>query len=85
MMLTNEPGANAWPISGATFAILYKTDGDAAKRADVLKFFDFGFKTGDLDASDLQFVPMPASVKTLIRQQWATEITDGGKPVYVSK
>ena len=85
LMITNQPGANAWPISGATFAILYKTDGDAAKRADVLKFFDYGFKTGDFNAADLQFVPMPAAVKTMIRQQWATEITSGGKPVYVSK
>jgi phosphate transport system substrate-binding protein len=85
LMITNQPGANAWPISGATFAIVYKTDGDATKRADVLKFFDFGFKTGDADAASLQFVPMPASVKTMIRQQWTTEITEGGKPVYVSK
>ncbi len=83
LMITNQPGANAWPISGATFAILYKTDGDAAKRADVLKFFDYGYKTGDFNASDLQFVPMPAAVKAMVRQQW-TQITAGGKPVYVS-
>ncbi len=85
LMITNQPGANSWPISGATFAILYKTDGDAAKRADVLKFFDYGYKTGDFNAADLQFVPMPAAVKTMVRQQWATEVTSGGKPVYVSK
>jgi len=85
LMITNQPGANAWPISGATFAILYKTDGDAAKRADVLKFFDYGYKTGDFNAADLAFVPMPGTVKAMIRQQWETEITSGGKPVYVSK
>ncbi|MGZ3305525.1 MAG: phosphate ABC transporter substrate-binding protein PstS [Asticcacaulis sp.] len=84
LMITNQPGANAWPISGATFAILYKTDGDAAKRADVLKFFDYGFKTGDFNAADLQYVPMPAAVKTMIRQQWKQEISANGKPVYVS-
>ena len=84
LMLTNQPGANAWPISGATFAILYKTDGDAAKRADVLKFFDYGYKTGDFNAADLQYVPMPAAVKAMIRQQWSSEITAGGKAVYVS-
>jgi phosphate transport system substrate-binding protein len=85
LMITNQPGANAWPISGATFAILYKTDGDAAKRADVLKFFDFGFKTGDTDAANLQYVPMPMVVKTMIRKQWTSQITASGKPVYVSK
>ena len=86
LMITNQPGANAWPISGATFAILYKKDGDAAKRADVLKFFDFGFKTGDTAAANLAYVPMPGTVKAMIRKQWATEITvDGKKPVYVSK
>ena len=84
LMITNQPGANAWPISGATFAILYKTDGDAAKRADVLKFFDYGYKTGDFNAADLQFVPMPAAVKAMVRQQWSSEITAGGKAVYVS-
>ena len=84
LMITNQPGANAWPISGATFAILYKNDGDAAKRADVLKFFDYGFKNGDFNAADLVFVPMPAKVKTMIRQQWASEVVSGGKPVYVS-
>ncbi len=85
LMITNQPGANAWPISGATFAILYKKDGDAAKRADVLKFFDYGFKTGDTNAANLQFVPMPSNVKAMIRKQWTSEITlDGKKPVYVS-
>ncbi len=84
LMIVNQPGANAWPISGATFAILYKSEGDAAKRANVLKFFDYGFKTGDFNAADLQYVPMPANVKTMIRQQWKQNITAGGKPVYVS-
>jgi phosphate transport system substrate-binding protein len=85
LMITNQPGANAWPISGATFAIVYRKETDAAKRADVLKFFDYGFKTGDTDAANLQFVPMPATVKTMIRAQWKTQVTvDGKKPVYVS-
>lgn len=84
LMIVNQPGANAWPISGATFAILYTQQGDAAKRAAVLKFFDYGFKNGDFNAADLQFVPMPASVKAMIRHQWASQITSGGKPVYVS-
>ncbi|MDI7776096.1 phosphate ABC transporter substrate-binding protein PstS [Asticcacaulis sp. EMRT-3] len=86
LMIVNQPGKNAWPISGATFALVHKAPNaaDAAKVAGVLKFFDYGFKNGDTNANDLFYVPLPASVKTLIRKQWASQIQSGGKPVYVS-
>ncbi|MGN6422262.1 MAG: phosphate ABC transporter substrate-binding protein PstS [Asticcacaulis sp.] len=86
LMIVNQPGANAWPISGATFALVHTnpTAADAAKVAGVLKFFDYGFKNGDFNANDLLYVPLPASVKTLIRKQWADQIKVDGKPVYVS-
>ncbi len=52
----------------------------------MLSFFDWAYKNGDPMAEQLDYVPLPASVKTLIRGQWAAQIKGGdGKPVYVSK
>ncbi|OCC25031.1 phosphate ABC transporter substrate-binding protein PstS [Croceicoccus estronivorus] len=85
IMLLDQPGAKAWPISGATFILMYKNPSDPARSANVLKFFDWAYKNGDKTASSLDYVPLPASVKMTIRKQWASEITAGGKPVYVSK
>jgi phosphate transport system substrate-binding protein len=85
MLLLNEPGAKAWPITGVTYILVYKNQANAATGADVLKFFDWAYKTGDATAAALDYVPMPAAVKAMVRKQWLTSVTAGGKPVYVSK
>ncbi len=84
VLVLNQPGAEAWPITGATFILVYKSQMNGAKGAEVLKFFDYGYKAGDYNASALYYVPLPASVKSLVRQQWAQAVTAAGKPVYVS-
>ena len=84
VLLIDQPGAKTWPISGATFILMYKNQDDAAKAANVLKFFDWAYKTGDATASRLDYVPLPLAVKNMMRKQWL-QITAGGKPVYVSK
>ena len=84
LLVLNQPGANAWPITGATFILVYKNQPDANKAAAVLKFFDYGYKSGDFNANDLFYVPLPVAVKSMVRKQWAENITSGGKPVYVS-
>ena len=84
VLLIDEPGAKAWPISGATFLLMYKNPGNAQKAAEVLKFVDWSYKNGDAAAGKLDYVPLPLSVKNMIRKQWL-QITAGGKPVYVSK
>jgi phosphate transport system substrate-binding protein len=85
VLLLNQPGANAWPISGATFILVYKDQPNAAKGADILKFFDWAYKAGDAAAASKDYVPMPAGVKAMVRKQWADEVKSGGKPVYISK
>jgi phosphate transport system substrate-binding protein len=85
VLLLNQPGANAWPISGATFILMYKNPSNAAASANVLKFYDWAYKYGDAAATALDYVPLPHAVKAMVRKQWATYITAGGKPVYVSK
>lgn len=84
LLVLNQPGANAWPITGATFILMYKNQANAAKAAAVLKFFDYGYKNGDFNANDLFYVPLPASVKSMVRKQWAQNVKANGQPVYVS-
>jgi len=85
LLLLDQPGAEAWPITGATFILVYKNQTNAAAGEGVLKFFDWAYKNGDSMALGLDYVPLPASVKTLMRQQWIANVTAGGKPVYVSR
>lgn len=72
-ILTNQSGKDAWPITGATFLLVQaKSDNEAKAKStqSVLKFVDWAFKNGDKTAEDLDYVPMPASVKTLIEKAW---------------
>jgi phosphate transport system substrate-binding protein len=85
ILLLDQAGGNAWPITGATFILLHKNQADAATGASVLKFFDWAYTHGDKAALALDYVPMPAAVKTLVRKQWATTIKAGGKPVYAAR
>ncbi len=82
-ILTDEAGAGSWPIAGATFILLPKQPTDAAAAAEALKFFAWAYKNGDAAASELDYVPMPVSVKKLIEKTWANEVKDGnGKSLF---
>jgi phosphate transport system substrate-binding protein len=81
--LTNQAGAQAWPITGATFILVYKNPEKPEQTAEVLKFFDWAYKNGDKLAADLDYVPLPDSVADQVRQVWSQEIkAKDGKPVY---
>jgi phosphate transport system substrate-binding protein len=75
-ILTDQPGKDAWPITGATFILLHKNQEKPEAAANTLKFFDWAYKSGDAMASDLDYVALPASVKDLVRKQWS-EVKDG--------
>jgi len=80
-ILTEQPGKDVWPITGATFILMHKVQDKPAQATASLKFFDWAYKNGDKTASDLDYVPMPAAVKTIVEKSWA-EIKDAsGKPV----
>jgi len=66
IFLTNQPGANSWPIAGASFILMYKNPENKANAAEVLKFFEWAFKNGGKMAEELDYVPMPASVTDYI-------------------
>ncbi len=80
-VLTNQPGKNAWPIASATFILMHKTQDKPANAAQVLKFFEWAYKHGDKTATELEYVPMPPSVKAAIEKAWG-QIKDGsGKAI----
>lgn len=83
LVLTNQPGKASWPITGASFILMHKTQADAAKAKEVLKFFDWAFKNGGQMASELEYVFLPANVTKLIEDGWKSKIKDGsGKAVW---
>jgi phosphate transport system substrate-binding protein len=82
LLLLDQPGPDAWPITGATFILVHTKQADAAKGKEVLSFFDWCYKNGDGAANQLDYVPLPPAVKDLIRKSWAKIQGPDGKPVY---
>lgn len=75
-VLNNKPGATAWPITTTTYILVHKTQANADKAAATLKFFDWAYKNGDQAATALEYVPLPESVKELVRAEWKNDIKD---------
>ena len=80
-VLTDQPGKESWPLTGATFIIMHKAQDKPAQAASALKFFDWAYSSGDKMASDLEYVPLPESVKVLVRKQWAEVKDPAGKAI----
>ncbi|MBR7793538.1 phosphate ABC transporter substrate-binding protein PstS [Undibacterium sp. FT147W] len=76
LVLTNQPGKITWPITGASFILMHKTQADSAKGKEVLKFFDWSFKNGGAMAAELEYVSLPAPVVKLIEESWKAKIKD---------
>ena len=72
--ITDAAGAKSWPITGASFILLYKNPDNKANAAEVMKFFDFGFKEGKNMAIELDYVPMPDSTTDFIRKNVFTKV-----------
>jgi phosphate transport system substrate-binding protein len=84
-VLTEQPGKDAWPITGATFILMHKVQDKPANAANALKFFDWAYANGDKMAAELEYVTLPDSLKALIHKQWADNIKDAsGKAIAAS-
>jgi phosphate transport system substrate-binding protein len=82
IVLTNQPGKNAWPIAASTFVLMQKVQDKPEQGTEVLKFFDWALNSGQKLAADLDYVPLPAPLVKSIEQAWSTQIKDGsGKAV----
>jgi phosphate transport system substrate-binding protein len=74
LILTNQPGEKSWPITGASFILVYAVPPDAAATATALKFFDWAYKSGAQMATDLDYVPLPAPLIAQVRATWKAQI-----------
>ncbi|MGA0570797.1 phosphate ABC transporter substrate-binding protein PstS [Variovorax sp. VNK109] len=79
--LTNAKGKDSWPISTATFILVYAKPEKPTQTAAALKFFDWVYTNGDKAAIDLDYVPFPDNVKSIIRTSWGKVVGADGKPV----
>jgi phosphate transport system substrate-binding protein len=85
VILTNARGDRSWPIAGTTFILMYATPQDPTASAEALKFFAWGYKNGKQMAADLDYVPLPDKVVSLIEKLWRDKIKGpDGKAIYVS-
>ncbi len=80
-ILTDQPGAQSWPITAATFILMKRQAQDPAASREALKFFDWAFSKGGPAAEQLDYIPMPAEVVGLIRQEWSNIKDASGKPL----
>jgi phosphate transport system substrate-binding protein len=83
VILTNESGADTWPMTSATFVLMHKQPSDPVAAAEVLKFFNWAYAKGGKMAEELDYVPMPGNVVNAVHKLWASEIKDaGGRPIF---
>jgi phosphate transport system substrate-binding protein len=83
VVLTDQAGKNSWPITGASFILMQKSQADGAKGKEVLKFFDWAYKNGGAMAAELDYVAMPAPVVKLVEGSWKAQLKDAaGKEVW---
>lgn len=71
LLLIDQPGDSSWPIVAATFILMHTQN---AKNASVLKFFEYGYSSGDSSAISLDYIPLPEKVKMKVRNTWHTQI-----------
>ena len=85
VILADQPGASTWPMTAATFILMYKNPQDPAASRDALKFFAWAYEKGGKMAEELDYIPMPEKVVTSVKAMWSKEIKGAdGKPIFAS-
>lgn len=83
LVLTDQPGKNAWPISGASFILMYKNQAKPDVAQAVLKFYDWSYHNGGKMAEQLDYVPIPMNVVKLVESTWKSQIKgENGQAVW---
>src|SRR5713101_10127781 len=82
VLLTDQPGKDSWPITGATFILMHKQQAKPDTAREVLNFFDWAYRNGGKLAEDLAYVPMPQKVIGMVEQSWKSIVGPDGKPVW---
>ncbi|WP_426956738.1 phosphate ABC transporter substrate-binding protein PstS [Muricoccus radiodurans] len=82
--LIDQQGATSWPIVSPTFILLPTNPTDAAKAANVMRFFDWAFTNGGDAARQLEYIPLPEAVQTAVRAAWG-QIRVNGQAVWPAR
>ncbi|MBV8777197.1 MAG: phosphate ABC transporter substrate-binding protein PstS [Alphaproteobacteria bacterium] len=82
LLLTDQPGKESWPITGATFILMHKKQDKPDTAKEVLSFFDWAYHNGGQLAEQLDYVPMPAAVIAAVEASWKSIAGADGKPVW---
>jgi phosphate transport system substrate-binding protein len=82
VILANQPGDQSWPMTAATWILVYKNPQDAQATAEALQFFDWAYRNGGQMAQSLDYVPMPQNVVEQVEQYWTQNVQHDGKPIY---
>jgi phosphate transport system substrate-binding protein len=80
-ILTNQPGKDSWPLSGATFILMHTSQDKPANGSETLKFFNWAYANGEKSAADLDYVPMPAAAVAAIQKSWGDIKDTSGKTI----
>lgn len=73
LVITNAPGPDSWPITATNFMLMHKQPRDAARSRAALEFFKWAFESGQAQASELHYVPLPPELVQQIEAYWAAE------------
>ena len=85
LILTDQPGKESWPITGATFILMHKKQDNPEKAKEVLNFFDWAYKNGGQLAESLDYIPMPPNAVAIFEDSWKQIVGPDGKPVWTGK
>jgi phosphate transport system substrate-binding protein len=85
LILTDQPGKESWPITGATFILMHKRQEHPDKAKEVLNFFSWAYKNGAQLAESLDYIPMPANAVAIFEASWKQIVGPDGKPVWDGK
>jgi phosphate transport system substrate-binding protein len=81
VVLSDQPGANSWPITGASFVLIRKLSVHPERSREVLKYFKYSFRYGGLKAVEFDYIPLPDSVVSVVRSGWKNIVDEKGEPV----
>jgi len=82
LVLTDQPGKDSWPVTGASFILIYKSQESIEKAQAVLRFFHWCYRNGAAYAQQLDYIPIPESVYTQVEKIWEEKVTAGGKKAW---
>ncbi len=85
VVLTNQPGRDSWPVTGASFILMRKDQSNLEKAQEVLKFFDWCYHNGRQSALKLDYIPVPLNVVGIVEKLWAYSLKASGRPVWLAR